>query len=47
VQHDAAIVFTPQGPLVAVAMTYAPSGVSYGGSVTYAAQLLRVAARDL
>jgi hypothetical protein len=29
VQHDAALVFTPRGTLVAVFMNYSPSGVSY------------------
>ena len=46
VQHDAAVVFTPQGPLVAVALNYAASGVSYGASEAYGSALLRIAARE-
>ena len=33
--------------LVAVALTYAASGVSYGASQAYGAELLRIAAREL
>jgi hypothetical protein len=47
VQHDTAIVFTPKGPLVAVALNYAAAGVSYAASETYGSELLRIAAREL
>jgi Beta-lactamase enzyme family len=47
VQHDAAVVFTPRGPLVAVTMNYGSGGVSVGASQAYAARLLQVAAREL
>jgi hypothetical protein len=47
VQHDAAIVFRPDGPLIAVAMNYSAGGVSYGVSQSYGGQLLRISAREL
>jgi hypothetical protein len=47
VQHDAAVVFTPTGPMVSVAMTYSAAGVSYATSQAYAGSILKIAARDL
>ena len=44
-QHDAALVFTPHGTLVAVFMNYAPGGVSYSRTRDAAGTVVRLALR--
>ena len=46
-QHDAAIVFAPDGPVVTVVMSDAPGGVSYSASRDWAAAVTRAALRWL
>jgi hypothetical protein len=45
IQHDAALVFTPRGTLVAVFMNYAPGGVSYPRVRDAAGTVVRLALR--
>jgi hypothetical protein len=45
IQHDAALVFTPHGTLVAVFMNYAPGGVSYPRVRDAAGTVVRLALR--
>jgi Beta-lactamase enzyme family len=45
IQHDAALVFTPHGTLVAVFMNYAPRGVSYTRVRDAAGTVVRLALR--
>jgi beta-lactamase class A len=45
IQHDAAIVFTPRGTLVAVFMNYSAGGVSYGRVREAAGDVVRLALR--
>jgi beta-lactamase class A len=44
-QHDAALVFTPRGTLVAVFMNYASGGVSYARTRAAAGDIVRLALR--
>lgn len=44
-QHDAALVFSPRGTLVAVFMNYAPGGVSYARVRDVAGDVVRLALR--
>ncbi len=44
-QHDAALVFTPHGTLVAVFMNYASGGVSYPRVRDAAGTVVRLALR--
>jgi beta-lactamase class A len=46
-QHDAALVFTPRGTVVAVIMTQASAGVSYTSSRAYGTRVTRLALRRL
>jgi beta-lactamase class A len=46
-QHDAALVFTPRGTLVAVVMTQASGGVSYTSSRAYGVRVTRLALKRL
>jgi hypothetical protein len=43
IQHDAALVFTPRGTLVAVFMNYSPGGVSYARARAAAGDVVRLA----
>ena len=43
IQHDAALVFSPRGTLVAVFMNYSPGGVSYGRASTAARDVVHLA----
>ena len=45
IQHDAALVFTPHGTLVAVFMNYSPGGVSYSRVRDAAGTVIRLALR--
>ena len=45
IQHDAALVFSPRGTLVAVFMNYSPRGVSYGRASTAARDVVHLALR--
>ena len=45
IQHDAALVFSPRGTLVAVFMNYSPGGVSYARVQAAAGDVVRLALR--
>ena len=45
IQHDAALVFSPRGTLVAVFMNYSPGGVSYPRVQAAAGDVVRLALR--
>jgi hypothetical protein len=45
IQHDAALVFSPRGTLVAVFMNYSPRGVSYARASAAAADVVHLALR--
>ena len=46
-QHDAAVVFAPDGPLVVIVMSDGPGGVSYTASRDWAARVLQLLRRRL